>query len=281
MIYAITAQIVSSSNQIMESRTHYFVWREQVTDFSSNICILMSTSSMWEHCQWEVENNAYQSIRWMNAHWLNASKIFKQTFEPSSSWHRWLVWSKLRNAVWMHGFQSKTIVNYRPIKFNNPHFKMLFGWMVSPLNLLLYWIKTVEKNILLPTGGLENYTRNIGLDSSRRLDSSRSTPLDSPEEPRLGGAGRSRRDSSEADPDAIHQRGRRWRHTRAHNVDPRRELICSNKQIHGDGESLVFQASFPLDQHLSLLSLCNDKCWARFLGIFLLILISPCVLCDL
>ena len=87
----------------------------------------------------------------------------------------------LQNAVWMDGEPTK----FTPVLDQNS------------------WKKIIVYE------GLENYTRNIGLDSSRRLDSSRSTPLDSPEEPRLGGAGRSRRDSSEADPDAIHQRGRR------------------------------------------------------------------------
>jgi len=188
---------------------------------------------MWEQCQWEVENNAYQSVRWTNAHWLNASKIFKQTFEPSSSWHRRLVWSKLRNAVWMHGFQSKTIVNYRPVKFYNPHFKMLFGWMVSPLNLLLYWIKTVGKKLL--STKVWKIIREIS--GSTRPDAS--TPLAQ----RLSTRPRSRDLAAPADQDAIHRRPIQTRFIRGAGADDTRERIT---WIHGESWSAATSKSMAM-----------------------------------
>lgn len=92
------------------------------------------------------------------------------------------------------------------------------------------------------------------------------------------------------DPDAIHRRPIQTRFIRGAGADDTRERITCGSTARVDLQQQAnpwrwwvprFSGVFPLDQHLSLLSLCTDKCWARFLVIFLLILISPCVLCDL
>lgn len=50
--------LISSSHQIMESRTRCFVCSEQVINFFPNIFILIIII-YGKHCQWEVGNNVY------------------------------------------------------------------------------------------------------------------------------------------------------------------------------------------------------------------------------
>jgi hypothetical protein len=79
MIYAFTAQIVSSSNQIMESRTHCFCltrasnWKFSKYLYLNDHELHVGTMSMrsWEQCLSECEVNEWMLTNLMHRKFLN------------------------------------------------------------------------------------------------------------------------------------------------------------------------------------------------------------------